>query len=178
MYEGRAAPIKSAMEQVGNDRQANPGPLHDAANIEARAAEQVGQMGLDPAFAKFATYLTTLQMTSDHTLRNALLSTTTAVNTNTNDIAQLKKTVKEAEVCYSQVQSTQGSIFTNLAEIRAIANRSLNLASENRQRESKGNFIVSGEGIPSPAPNEDLFDIIFTMIFEKYGIWVYLQELN
>ena len=52
------------------------------------------------------------------------------------------------------------------------------IAAENKQHSSKGNFILSGEGIPRPSPNEDLFDIVFTPIFEKYDIWVYPQELK
>ena len=179
----------SAMDQAVHDLQAhvqaNPTQHPQDVNFEEVAAQKVGQMGLDPAFARFAAYLTTLQMKSDYEsklsrdkLHDAVLSTSTVVTANTNEIAHLKQTVNDAQVCYQQVQVNQEDIYKNLAEIKAIAKRSYMIAAENKQHSSKGNFILSGEGIPRPSPNEDLFDIVFTPIFEKYDIWVYPQELK
>ena len=168
------------------DVEANPTPQHaPEASYESLAAEQVGQMGLDPALSRFAMYMTTLQLKSNHEsklcrdrITAAMSSTTASVTTNTNDILQLKVTVKEAGEAYTQVQSNQDYLCENLAEIKAIALKSYNVAVENKQHNSKGNFIVSGEGIPPESPDEDLFDIVFSPIFEKYGVWVFPQEIK
>ena len=180
----------SAMEQTVHDLQAHlqahPVPLHhQGLNFEATAAEQVSQMGLEPNMSKFATFLATLQIKSEYKSRlsrdmltKGLLNTITTVNTNTQDIAQLKQTVTQAEAGYTQMQANQQDIYTELAQIRAMANKSYLTASENKQRSSKGNFIVSGDGIPHYSPNENLFDKVFPFIHEKYGIWVYPQELK
>ena len=132
----------SAMDQALHDLiadvEANPTPQHPPeATYESLAAEQVGRMGLDPALSRFAMYMTTLQLQSNHEsklcrdrITAAMSSTTASVTTNTNDIAQLKETVKEAEVAYTQVQSNQDYMVEHLAEIKAIAIRSYNVAVE------------------------------------------------
>ena len=123
----------SAMDQALHDLladvEANPTPQDPPeASYESVAAEQVGQMGLDPALSRFALYMTTLQLKSNHEsklcrdrITAAMSSTTASVTTNTNDIIQLKETVKEAGVAYNQVQSNQDYMVEHMAEIRAIA---------------------------------------------------------
>ena len=178
------------MEQAVHDLQAHlqahPVTLHPhGTNFEAIAAEQVSKMGLDPNMSRFATYMATLQIKSEYEsklsrdmLTKGLLSTINTVNNNTQDIAQLKQTVSQAETCYTHLQTNQDDIYKEFCEIKALAKKSYLTAAENKQRSSKGNFIVSGDGIPRYTPNENLFDKIFPFIHEKYGIWVYHQELK
>ena len=157
----------------------------DVFDLDAMTAQHVSQLGPDPSLHQFAIYMTKMQLTSDfkssksiNSLHRLLATTNTDVHTNTQDIAQLKTTVTNIESGHTQMQLNQDTINTNLAEIKAIASKSYELAAENKQRGSKGTFIVSGDDIPRQHPNENLFDITFTLIYQKFGIWVNQFEVR
>ena len=79
---------------------------------------------------------------------------------------------------FKQLQYNQSQVFSQLSQVHGTSTQSYNLAAENKQRGSKGTFIVSGGGIPRQHDNETLYALIFPLIYRKYGIYVHPQELK
>ena len=78
----------------------------------------------------------------------------------------------------SDLERNQQDIYSQLYQIHSLAWKAYQTAAENKQRSSKGNFIVQGDHVPAYCPGEDLYDKLFPVIFEKYGIHVYPTELK
>ena len=178
----------SAMDQALQELQVHvqANPVHpQGVDFGAIAAQQVAQLGDNPSFAQYATYMTSLHMKSDHeskqsrgAMHKVAMATSAAVHINTRDIVHLKNIVSDTSTKYNQVQTDQYNLSNSMAEIKATADKSLKLAAENRQRNSKGNIIVSGDSIPRHHPYENLYDIVSSLIYQKYGIWIYYQEMT
>jgi len=181
----------STMEQVTSELQTHvqstsvPHPPQDV-NFNHLATQQVSQVpGLDPSQTQLATFLATLQIKAEHEARLArhlleksLMTTIETVNTHTQDIASVKQSVETIQSGHAGLERNQQDIYTQLHQIHSLAWKSYQTAAENKQRSSKGNFVVQGDHVPPYSPNEDLYAILFPIIFEKYGVHVYPTELK
>ena len=58
------------------------------------------------------------------------------------------------------------------------ANKAYNIACENRQRISKGNFILSGKHLPKGRSGENLLAIAREVVYRKYEVDIYPQEFK
>ena len=162
-----------------------PQPTQEV-NFSHLAAQQVSQVqGLYPSQTQLATFLASLQIKAEHEARLArhlleksLMTTIDTVNTHTQDIANVKQCVDTLQSGQSDLQRNQQDIYTQLHHIHSLAWKSYQTAAETKQRSSKGNFIVQGDHIPYYSPNEDLYAMIFPMLYEKYGVHVYPTELK
>ena len=183
--------IMSTMEQATNDLVSHiqstsvPQPPQEV-NFNHLATQQVSQVpGLDPSQAQLATFLATLQIKAEHEARLArhlleksLMTTINTVNSHSQDIANVKRSADALQSGQSDLEKNQQYIFTQLHHIHSLAWKSFQTAAENKQRSSKGNFIVQGDHVPAYSPGEDLYSKIFPRIYEKYGIHVYPNELK
>ena len=89
------------------------------------------------------------------------------VKENSQEISELKSSLARSDQAFSQ-----------LGQVHEASVNSYNRAAETKQKCSKGNFIVSGEGVPRPSENENLHTLIFPLIYRKYGINVHPNELK
>ena len=181
----------STMEQATNDLISHiqstsvPQPPQEV-NFNHLATQQVSQVpGLDPSQAQLATFLATLQIKAEHEARLArhlleksLMTTINTVNSHSQDIANVKRSADALQSGQSDLEKNQQYIFTQLHHIHSLAWKSFQTAAENKQRSSKGNFIVQGDHVPAYSPGEDLYAKILPRIYEKYGIHVYPNELK
>ena len=167
------------------ENQSAPQPTQNI-NFHDLASQQVSQVpGLDPSQTHMATFLASLQIKAEHEakvarhlLEKSLMNTIQTVNTNSKDISNLKQTVVNIQSRQDRVENNQTDIYAQLHQIHSLAWRSYVMAAENKQRGSKGNFIVQGDHVPTFSPNEDLYAKIFPIIQEKYGIYVHPNELK
>ena len=182
----------SAMElttqelQLHIQAQSVPQPPQNV-NFHDLAIQQVQQQvpNLDPSQIQLATFLATLQIKSDHEsklarhlLEKSLMTTVNTVNSHTQELSLIKQSVGTVQSGQSQIQRNQEDIYAKLTQIQGLASKAYFTAAETKQRASKGNFIVQGDGIPPYTPNEDLYAKLFPLINEKYDLYVYPNELN
>ena len=106
------------------------------------------------------------------------MTTINTVNSNTQDIASVKQSVDTLQSGQADLVRNQSDIYNQLHQIHSLAWKADQTAAENKQRSSKGNFIVQGDHVPPFSPNEDLYAKLFPIIYEKYGIHVYPTELK
>ena len=167
------------------ENQTVPPPSQDM-NFHDLASQQVSQVqGLDPSQTHLAIFLASLQIKAEHEakiarhlLEKSLMSTIHTVNTNSQDISNLKQSVSNLQSGQSSLEYNQSDIYTQLHQIHSLAWQSYQMAAESKQRGSKGNFIVQGEHVPAHTPYEDLYTKLFPIIQEKYGILVNPTELT
>ena len=182
----------SAMEESADELQNHfqsqsvPPPPQNV-NFHELATEQVRQQGpgLDPSQAQLAIFLATLQIKSEHEaklsrylLQKTLKDTVTTVNTHTQDIVQLRDSTSKTETGVAQLEHNQTDIYTQLSRMHELTWKTYIMAAETKQKGSKGNFTISGDGIPPPSPQEDLYAVIFPLVYQKYGVHVYPNELK
>ena len=172
--------------QSHHQPQAAPQPPQNV-NFHQLALEQVRQWGpgLDPAQSQLATFPATLQIKAEHEARLArhllektLSNTVQTVSSHTADISQLKVTVSDVQAGQADLQHNQHDIYTQLSQMHDLAWKAYGIASESKQKGSKGNFVVQGVDIPPPSPNEDLYSKVFPLINHKYDIQIYREELK
>ena len=94
------------------------------------------------------------------------------------DIEQINVSSDTVRAAQSQMHQNQTQIYSQLAEISKWSKKAFDIALETYQKNSKGNFIVTGESIPKFSPNEDLYSKVFPIIFKKYAIHVHHDELK
>ena len=102
----------------------------------------------------------------------------TSVNVHQKDIEQINVSSDTVRAAQSQMHQNQTQIYSKLAEISKWSKKAFDIALETKQKNSKGNFIVTGESIPKFSPNEDLYSKVFPIIFKKYSIHVHPDELK
>ena len=150
------------------ENQSAPQPTQNI-NFHDLASQQVSQVpGLDPSQTHMATFLASLQIKAEHEakvarhlLEKSLMNTIQTVNTNSKDISNIKQSVVNIQTRQDRVESNQTDIYAQLHQIHSLAWRSYQMAAENKQRSSKGNFIIQGDHVPAFSPNEDLYAKIF-----------------
>ena len=181
----------ATMEQVTSDFQSHiqstsvPQPPQEV-NFNHLAAQKVSQVpGLDPSQTQLATSLAALQIKAEHEARLArhlleksLMTTINTVNSHTQDISSVKQSVDTLQSGQADLERNQRDIYDQLHQIHSLAWKSYQTAAENKQRSSKGNFIVQGDHVPPYSPSEDLYAKLFPLIYQKYGIHVYPTELK
>jgi hypothetical protein len=65
-----------------------------------------------------------------------------------------------------------------MGQMEYLVNKTFNITCENRQRNSKGNFILRGKDIPKSRSGEDLVYIVRDLVFKKYSIDIQLVEFK
>lgn len=76
------------------------------------------------------------------------------------------------------VETSQQTAGDRMNRMDEVVDKNWELTQLNRQRESKGNFVISGEGIPISTPNENLYQIMSNCVHQKYGVWIHWEELR
>ena len=172
--------------QSHHQSQSAPQPPQNV-NFTDLAIEQVRQMGagIDPGQTQLATFLATLQIKAEHEaklarhlLEKTLMNTVNTVSSHSEDIAHLKVTVGDVQAGQAELQHNQTDIYSQLSRMHDLAWKAYSTAAENKQRNSKGNFVVQGDDIPPPSPNEDLYAKLFPIINHKYDINIHRSELK
>ena len=159
-----------------------PPPSTDHAS---QAREQVAQLGDQPT----PTQLTALMVTMlnenkyESKLSRDLLSqhlgvTMSTVAQHDTDISELKENMTAAGNTINQFSNNQSGVINRLIAAEQEIKKANIIAAEQQQRSIKGHFILSGELIPHQTPNEDLYQLLFPVIFQKYGVYIYLHELR
>ena len=111
-------------------------------------------------------------------LAHHLKNTHTAVENQWERITSLETELSGASDRIVNVETSQQAADAKIAAITEALNKSLEMTQMNRQRESRGNFIISGENLSQPAPNENLFHILYQGLLQKYGIYIQWEELK
>ena len=86
------------------------------------------------------------------------------------DINSLKSKIGHSDQIVTGIQEKQSSLEARVNQIEFYVNKTFHLACENRQRNSKGNLILSGRHLPRYCDGENLLHITRDMIFRKYAI--------
>ena len=180
--------MENSINQLQAYIQNQPVPQHPQnINFKELAEDKVRQLapGLDPAMSQLATVMATLQLKSEHEtkvathlLQKTVLETVNSVSRNKEEINHMRTAMTKNEHSLQQVQYNQSQVFSQLAQVYNTSTQSYNLAAENKQRSSKGTFIISGGGIPRPNKDENLYALIFPLVYKKYGIQVQPQEFK
>ena len=159
-----------------------PPPTNDH---ETAAKEKVAQLGDNPTTAQMTTLMVTMLNQNRHETQQLrdkfshhLLGTMHTVAQHDTDIAYLKEDIKTAGETATKVSSENADILKRLAVVEVTTVNTNKIAAENKQRSCKGTFILSGDIIPRPSPSESLYQLLFPVIYQKYGIYIYLQELK
>ena len=156
-------------------------------NCQEMAAEQVKMAGpgLDPSQAQLATVMATIQLRSEHEsklsvhlLQKTLLETVKSVSSNKQEISQLRLSVNHAVQNSSELQKMYNQIMLKVNQAEVMAFNANTLAAETKQKSSKGNFIVSGEHVPRPSQNENLANLVCSLMYRKYGISMQYSEFK
>jgi hypothetical protein len=175
--------INNSLREFEASLQAPP-PIPTIDHAEA-AREQVAQLGDNPTSTQLTTLMVTMLNENKHEAQRSrdLLSQHLHVTMNTvsqhdTEITELKGNMKTAGEAINQFSSTQSNILERLAAVEFITKNKNLAAAETKQRSLKGNFIISGDMIPPAEPNENLYQLLFPVIYQKYGIYIYQQELK
>ena len=180
--------MEDSVQQLQGHFQSQPvPPPPQNINFQELAAKQIRELGpsMDPALSQLATVMATMQLKSEyeiklssHLLHKTLLDTVNSVKQNSLDISDLKSSVWQTVQTCQQVQQQQGQSLSQLSQVHETSVKAYDIAAETKQKCSKGNFIVSGEGIPRQSENENLYTLIFPLIYRKYGIHIHPNELK
>ena len=85
-----------------------------------------------------------------------LIKTVKTVKENHSNISVLKEKAILSDNAVKEVKTTQETYEHRLKQVEFYINKLYYLACENRQRNSKGNFILSGRHLPRFRVGEDL----------------------
>ena len=154
-------------------------------NHATAAHQQVSQLEDNPTMSQTTTLLVTMLNESKHEAKQSRELLSQHLHTAMNTVAQhdtviheLKGNVKTTGDCLNKVATNQTDIINRLAAVEVLAKNTNAVAAETKQRSVKGNFILSGDLIPQYSLNEDLYRLLFPIIYQKYGICIYLSELK
>ena len=145
------------------DTQSIPQSL-DKMNFQQIAADQVRSFGpnLDQNQVQLATVMASIQLKSEHEnklsmhlLQKSILETINTVTGNKQEIAKLQTSVQQAFVNCSDLTKSYQQLLQKVNEAHAMSFKANTLAAEIKQKNSKGNFIISGEHVPKQTANEN-----------------------
>ena len=152
---------------------------------ELHVQQQVEQLGPTPSLLQVTAVLLAQSSKAEHEAKKArqelsknLVETVKVVKTHHTDIEKLKTDMSLAEVAFGEMKGNQSELSTKMNELETMVNKTYTITCENKQRSSKGNFILSGEHIPRFRPNEDILAIVLDLVFRKYEIEIYPQEFK
>ena len=94
------------------------------------------------------------------------------------EIEDIKKQVNAKDESVSEIKHKQTDIENRMSQMEFTANKAYNMACENRQRISKGNFILSGKHLPKGRSGENLLAIAREVVYRKYEVDIYPQEFK
>ena len=179
--------IMSAISNSLRDFEAalnSPIPTPDT-DYATSARDQVSQLGDTPTPAQLTTLMVTMLTKTVHESKQStkLISHHLGVTMNTvaqheNKIVELKNEVDVHGDALNQFTETQNEILKRMKVVEQKMKRANLAAAEQQQKSLKGNFIISGDMVPNQTPGEDLYQILFPTIFEKYGVYIYGHELK
>ena len=90
----------------------------------------------------------------------------------------LHENVTQTVETLKQVQEAQKTLDSRLSQVEYYVNRSYYMTCENKQRNSKGNFIISGHHVPRLKYGENLLCLVRDMIYRKYGVDIHPNEFK
>ena len=94
------------------------------------------------------------------------------------EIEFLKDNANKSENIISEVKVSQARTDYRVTQTEFYVNKSYYLACENRQKNSKGNLILSGRHIPRANSGENLVNIIRDIVFKKYEVNIHPNEFK
>ena len=107
-----------------------------------------------------------------------LMETLATVKQQSEDIATIKRELSATTQAVGHLELAQQRTTERVTEIEKKLRINHNSLCSNRQRESMGNFILSGEHIQAYQQNENFYELMANGLWQKYGIYVTLDELN
>ena len=154
-------------------------------SLEQHVQDQVDQLGQSPSLVQAVTVLLKQSARSELEARQArqqqhtkLVETVKVLKEHHTDIEGIKEKVNTTEVSVEEVKKNQTDLEKRMLQMEYTANKAYNLACENRQRQSKGNFILSGRHLPKARYGENLLAIAREVVFRKYEVDIYPQEFK
>ena len=170
------------LEALLNTTEENP---DDEVPVEDSVQMQLEQLGPNPTLLQVATVLLKQSAKAEsesrrarQKMQNELRDTIKAVKNNHEEISALKVSCDKTEDTVQQVQTSQLDYESRLRHIEHYVQKTYYMACENKQRNSKGNFILTGRHIPKMRPGENLLNIVGVIIFKKYEVTVHPGEFK
>ena len=103
-------------------------------------------------------------------LEQEMAETLKTVHANRSEINILKDRVDSSNKIVEEVCVKNQTMEERINQIELYTSKAYYLACENRQRNCKGNFIISGRHVPRFQSGENLIFITRDLVFKKYGI--------
>ena len=161
--------LKRANEDISDVNEESP--------IDDIVQAQVGHLGKDPSLIEVATMLLKQSTRAEHEARQArlkqekeLIETIRVVKANREDLADLKVRSDKSEKSITDIYTAQNNAEQRIAQVEFFMNKSYYLACETRQKNSKGNFILSGRHIPRQKSGENIIWLVREIVNRKYGV--------
>ena len=161
------------------------GVENESSNHSVKAAEEVEVLGQNPSLSQTTTLLMTQFKKMEEEMKNSnkalahhLMETIANVKQQGEEIMKIKEDLTAKATAIKKVEESQASSRNKVKSLEEKTERNFDLISSNRQRETKGNFIVSGDHIPTYTQNENLFNIMSQAVWHKYGTFIQWEELQ
>ena len=153
--------------------------------FNVRVQDQVKELGDDPSLIQAVTVLLQQSARAEYEARKTRLAhekefveVVKVVKENHDNIVQLKSRTEKTEKAYVDIHEAQSKAESRLSQLEYYMNKSYYLACETRQKNSKGNFILSGRHIPRQRGGENILNITQEIVFRKYGISIHPNEFK
>ena len=154
-------------------------------SYEQQVQAQVEQLGPAPSLTQALTLILTQSAKAEHESRHArqqlahnLKKAVQVVKTNHSDIETMKGSVATVEGSVGDIKDGQVYLEQKAGQMEYLVNKTYSITCENRQRSSKGNFILRGKDIPRAWNGEDLEYIVRDLLYRKYGIDIQSVEFQ
>ena len=152
---------------------------------EPTVEEKIAQLGPEPSLVQVATVLLSQSSKAEFEAKQArkqlalnLAETVNIVKTQHKDIDKLKTDMSNAEQHFGEMKGNQESLSNKMTQLQSVVHKTYIMTCENKQRSSKGNFILTGEQIPKFRPGEDLMELVINLVYNKYEFYIQPQEFK
>ena len=159
--------------------------LEDENVLVSQVNKQLEELGSDPSLTQAVSILLKQSARAEIESRRVrlqqekdLVEVVKVIKTQHNDIVSLKENSEVTDKAVSDLKDNHHSLEFRLQQVEFYINKSYYLACENRQRNSKGNFVLSGKHIPRPRTGENLIILVREMVFRKYHIDIHPSEFK
>ena len=153
--------------------------------LEDIVQKQIDKLGPKPTLLQAVSVILKQSAKAEYEARKAchkfeqdLTETKNMVHSNQININNLKEKVVQSEQVMAGIQGSQQNLETRVNQMEFYVNKTYYLACENRQRGSKGNFIVNGRHVPYYQEGENLLMLTRDLIYKKYRIDVNPAEFK
>ena len=156
-----------------------------SSDYEQQVHAQVEQLGPEPSLTQAVTLLLTQSAKAEHEARqgrqqleNNLRQAVNVVKSHHSEIETIKESAAVTENTVVDLKDGQIYLEERIGQMEYIVNKTYSMTCENRQRNSKGNFVLRGKEIPKPSKSEDLVFIVRDLVWRKYGLEIHPDEFK